>query len=98
ALEMPVNEEVGRLDTPAVLEWRLTGPTTEPEVGGALGEHVVRREDQRAWFAGGNAELAAPVEPTDQRDACQQHHGRECQPHEDHPERDGAGPGPLIGR
>jgi hypothetical protein len=74
---MAVDEDVGRLDAPAVLERRLTRSATEPEVGGTLREHVVRREDQRPRFASGVVQLATPPEPADERDPGKHQNARD---------------------
>jgi hypothetical protein len=80
---MPVDEDVGRLDAPAILERRLTRAATEPEVSGTLREHVVRRQDQRPRFASGVVKLATPTEPADQRDGDQHQNARDSEPAHD---------------
>ena len=89
---MPVDEDVGRLDTPAVLERRLTWSAAEPEVGGTLREHVVRREDQRPRFASGVVKLAAPTEPADERDPGKHQNARDHEPAQDFARGDTAAP------
>jgi len=74
SFELPVDQELRCLDPSAVLERGLTQPTTESEIGCALREHVVRRQDQRAWFAR-VMELATASEPMDEGDPGQ-HQGR----------------------
>ena len=87
---MAVDEDVGRLDAPAVLERRLTRSATEPEVGGTLREHVVRREDQRPGFASGVVQLATPPEPADERDPGKHQNAPDHEPAQDLARRDTA--------
>ena len=62
---------------------RLTRSATEPEVGGTLREHVVRRKDQRPRFASGVVQLPTPPEPADERDPGKHQNAPDHEPAQD---------------